>query len=86
MSPTIGGSSVLQCFKRSDTMDPNLSEPQISGCSDYLVWNFDCSKPEEADIRRLFALTMDNMTGKETAVLTMKDLICLMIHISGYFA
>ena len=47
--------------------------------------NFDRPKPEEAKIRRLFASMMDNMTGKETAVLIMIHPICMMIHISGYF-
>ena len=48
---------------------------------------FDRPKPEEAKIRQLFAPTMDNVTGKETAVLIMIiiDPICMMIHISGYF-
>ena len=40
-------------------------------------WNFDRPKPEEAEIRQLFALTKDNMTGKEMAVL-------IMIHYRPY--
>ena len=39
--------------------------------------NFNRPKPEEAKIRRLFASMMDNMTGKETAVL-------IMIHYRPY--
>ena len=33
--------------------------------------NFNCPKPEQAKIRRVFAPTMDNKTGKEKAVLIM---------------
>ena len=44
--------------------------------------NFDCPKSEEAKIR-LFASMMDNMTGKEMAVLII-DHICMMVHISCY--
>ena len=39
------------------------------GVTTQRCWNFDRLKPEEARIRRLFAPTMDNITGKQTAVL-----------------
>ena len=45
-------------------------------------WNFDLLKPEKVKIRWLFAPTMDNMTGKEMAVLIIY-IICMMIHISS---
>ena len=38
----------------------------MQGC-----WNFNHPKPEETEIRQLFAPTIDNMTGNETAVLIM---------------
>ena len=41
--------------------------------------DFRCPKPKQAEIR-LFTPLMDNMTGKETAVLIM-DPICIKIHI-----
>ena len=43
-------------------------------------WNFNRLKAEETERQRLFALMMDNMTGKETAVLII-DPICMMAHI-----
>ena len=54
--------------------------------------NFDCPKPKEAEIRLLFAPTMDNTTGKETAVLIMiryrpylhDDLHIRPFHLSGH--
>ena len=54
--------------------------------------NFERPKPEEAKIRRLFASMMDNMTGKETAVLIMihyrpylhDDSHIRLFHLSGH--
>ena len=46
------------------------------GVNTQRCWNFNLSKPEEAEIR-LFAPTIDNMTGKEMAVL-------IMIHYRRY--